>query len=135
MVDALALAKAFACLFYGILFLQSGLDKVTDWKGNLEWLTGHFAKTPLAKTVPAMLGTVTLVELFAGLSCAAGVVGTFVPSMATMPAVGLGLACLAFCMLFFGQRVAKDYPGAATLATYFVGALVGLVLSGIGRLA
>ena len=28
--------------FLGICFIQSGLDKVTDWKGNLSFLTDHF---------------------------------------------------------------------------------------------
>jgi hypothetical protein len=34
--------------FLAILFLQSGIDKVVDRRGNLEWLNGHFAKSPLA---------------------------------------------------------------------------------------
>jgi hypothetical protein len=42
--------------------------------------------------------------------------------------VGLGLVCLALCSLFAGQRIAKDYTGAATLATYFGVALLGLVV-------
>jgi len=128
------LAKAFVCLFYAILFLQSGLDKVTDRKGNLEWLTGHFAKSPLKSVVPLLLATVTLVELAAGSACAAGVLAPFVPSLAACQTVGLALCCTALSMLFFGQRVAKDYPGAATLATYFVGALFGLALTGVGKL-
>ncbi|MBS1713223.1 MAG: DoxX family protein [Armatimonadetes bacterium] len=134
MLDALALGKAFACLFFAVLFLQSGLDKVTDRKGNLEWLTGHFSKSPLAKLVPVMLATVTVVELAAGACCAAGAAALFVPALAGAQTLGLGLCCAALCMLFFGQRVAKDYAGAATLATYFVGALLGLVLTGVGRL-
>ena len=42
------LPALFAGLLVAILFIQSGLDKVFDWKGNLEWLTGHFSKTFLA---------------------------------------------------------------------------------------
>jgi putative oxidoreductase len=42
--------------------------------------------------------------------------------------IGLGLSGLALVMLFFGQRVAKDYPGAAVLASYFGVALIGLWL-------
>ena len=40
------LRMSFAAMV-AILFLQSGLDKALDWKGNLAWLTGHFAKSPL----------------------------------------------------------------------------------------
>jgi hypothetical protein len=35
---------------------------------------------------------------------------------------------LALTMLFAGQRIAKDYEGAATLATYFGAALLSLLL-------
>ena len=38
------LPALFSALLVAILFLQSGLDKVFDFKGNLEWLTGHFSK-------------------------------------------------------------------------------------------
>ena len=54
------LPALFAALFTAILFIQSGLDKVLDWKGNLEWLTGHFSKSILAGMVPIMLATITL---------------------------------------------------------------------------
>ncbi len=29
-------------IFLIIVFLQSGIDKVFDWKGNLSWLKEHF---------------------------------------------------------------------------------------------
>jgi len=38
--------------FLAILFLQSGIDKIVDRRGNLEWLKGHFAKSALAGVVP-----------------------------------------------------------------------------------
>ena len=58
--------------FFAILFLQSGIDKVIDRRGNLEWLTGHFAKSPLAGMVPLLLGVITLMELAAGALSAVG---------------------------------------------------------------
>ena len=39
------LPALFAALLVAILFIQSGLEKVFDWKGNMEWLNGHFSKT------------------------------------------------------------------------------------------
>jgi hypothetical protein len=52
------LPALFCALLVSILFIQSGLDKVFDWKGNLDWLTGHFSKTFLAKMVPMMVATI-----------------------------------------------------------------------------
>ena len=49
---AMYLLQAFVSAFLAILFLQSGIDKVVDRRGNLEWLKGHFAKSPLAGMVP-----------------------------------------------------------------------------------
>lgn len=40
-------AKILIPLFLAILFLQSGLDKIIDWKGNLTWLKGHLSNLHL----------------------------------------------------------------------------------------
>ncbi len=68
------LPALFSALLVSILFIQSGLDKVFDWKGNLEWLTGHFSKTFLRGTVPPMLATITVMELATGFLSAIGIV-------------------------------------------------------------
>ena len=41
-------------LFLIITFLQSGIDKLVDWKGNLSWLKEHFSKSPLKNIVPML---------------------------------------------------------------------------------
>ena len=58
--------------FLAILFLQSGIDKIVDRRGNLEWLKGHFAKSPLAGIVPAMVTTITILESIPGSFCVSG---------------------------------------------------------------
>ena len=117
-----------AALFLAILFLQSGIDKVTDRKGNLEWLTGHFAKSPLARIVPLLLTVITVLELGAGALSAAGVVQIVVLQVATLAFWGAVLAGVSIVCLFFGQRVAKDYAGAAGLVPYFLTALAAIWL-------
>ena len=127
-MDPLLIARVLVCVFFAACFLQSGLDKVVDWKGNLEWLTGHFAKTPLKSLVPMLLAGITLLELAAGVSCGVGAVLMLLGGSRTVAIAGLGLVAFALTMLFTGQRIAKDYPGAASLATYFGVALIGLWL-------
>lgn len=127
-MNALLVARCLACAFFGVLFLQSGFDKLFDWKGNLGWLTGHFEKSPLKNMVPLMLGTMTLVEISAGLCSVGGLIVLLVNGPAWVPILGIGLSGLALTMLFAGQRIAKDYEGAATLATYFGAALLSLLL-------
>src|SRR6195256_2506718 len=69
---AMFLMRIFASAFLAILFLQSGIDKVVDRQGNLEWLKGHFAKSPLAGMVPLMVFVITILEIAAGALSAIG---------------------------------------------------------------
>jgi hypothetical protein len=123
------LPALFSALLVSILFIQSGLDKVFDWRGNLEWLTGHFSKTFLRGTVPPMLAAITVMELATGILSAAGII-YFLAARSTVLifyAAALGAASIA--ALFFGQRVAKDYPGAAVLIPYFILLLIMMYLT------
>jgi uncharacterized membrane protein YphA (DoxX/SURF4 family) len=114
------LPTLFCALLLSILFIQSGLDKVFDWKGNLEWLTGHFSKTFLGSMVPIMLGTITLMELAAGLLSAIGIIYFLVAGSTAIVFYAATIGAASITALFFGQRVAKDYPGAAVLVPYFI---------------
>lgn len=127
-MDALLLARSLVCAFFTILFLQSGLDKVVDWKGNLEWLTGHFSKAFFSKATPLLLAVMTGMELLTCIASAFAIVVMWTAGPPEVPMFAMSLACLSLIMLFTGQRFAKDYPGAATLATYFAVALIGLAL-------
>ena len=80
-------------LLVSILFIQSGLDKVFDWKGNVEWLKGHFSKTFLAGLVPLMLAKITIIELTAGLTSAAGIVYFLVAGSTALDLLGSGDWC------------------------------------------
>ncbi len=120
--------QVLASAFLAILFLQSGIDKVVDRRGNLEWLKGHFAKSPLAKFVPAMVTAITILELAAGLLSAVGCVWIFFRRDSTIAFYGAVAAALSILALFFGQRIAKDYAGAATLVPYFVLSLAAIYL-------
>ncbi|MEM7656447.1 MAG: DoxX family protein [Bacteroidota bacterium] len=128
----LMFAKLISSLLLAILFLQSGLDKVFDWKGNLGWLNGHFAKTPLKSIVPFLLGTVTLVELAAGALSAFGVVALLTSGSGVWALYGAELSALSLLMLFFGQRIAKDYAGAATLVMHSIFTLLAILLHSEG---
>lgn len=118
-----------AALLVAILFIQSGLDKVFDWKGNLEWLTGHFSKTFMAPMVPLLLATITVMELGSGLLAAAGIIYFLAAGSTVLIFYAAVLASLSVLALFFGQRVAKDYPGAAVLVPYFILLLILIILT------
>ena len=111
-----------------ITFLQSGYDKIKDWKGNVEWLKSHFANTILAKQVPQALLIVLLLEIIAGVLCVSGIIQLFVQQPVTK---GLGyygaiISCVTLLFLLFGQRLAKDYDGARTIVIYFIPAVMAV---------
>jgi hypothetical protein len=126
------LLQAFVAAFLAILFLQSGIDKVVDRRGNLEWLKGHFAKSALAGMVPLMVAVITILEIAAGVLSAVGCALIILNRGSTLAFYGAAIAAIAIIALFFGQRMAKDYAGAATLVPYFLLALSALYLLAAG---
>lgn len=125
-VSATFIVQIAVSIFLGILFLQSGIDKIVDRRGNLDWLTGHFAKSPLGPIVPLLLLAMTILELAAGLFSAIGCVLLVINRSAACAFYGAVLSSAAIIALFFGQRMAKDYPGAAVLVSYFLLTLVAI---------
>ena len=114
--------------FLAILFLQSSIDKVFDWRGNLEFIRGHFARSPLARMATPMFGLLTMLELAAGILSAVGCLLIVLQGDTTVALGGAYIAGIAITALFFGQRLAKDYPGAAVLVPYFLLTLVAIYL-------
>ena len=127
---AIYLIQILASAFLAILFLQSGIDKVVDRRGNLEWLKGHFAKSPLAAFVPVMVSVITILEIVAGGLSALGCVAILIGRGSTLAFYGAVIAAASIVALFFGQRMAKDYAGAATLVPYFLLTLAAIYLFG-----
>ena len=120
--------KILSVSFLTILFLQSGIDKIIDKKGNLNWLRSHFANSPLKNNVPILLIIVTIIELLSGLLNLVGLVLLVYNGNEIFAIFGTILASLALIMLFFGQRIAKDYVGAQSLVSYFILTLLTLFL-------
>jgi diacylglycerol kinase len=112
--------------FLAVLFLQSGLDKVIDRRGNRAYLNEHFAKSPLAGTVGPMFVVITALEVSAGALSAVGGVLILLQRDTMVAFLGAVIGGVNIVALFFGQRVAKDYAGAAALVPYFLLALTAI---------
>ena len=128
LTGAVYLIQIFGSAFLAILFLQSGIDKIVDYRGNLEWLKGHFAKSSLAGFVPVLLMGLTLLEVTAGALSAIGCLILIVSRVSAVAFYGAVISAVALIGLFFGQRMAKDYAGASVLVTYFLLTLVTIYL-------
>ena len=126
-VSILTIIQSLIGFFIAAALVQSGLDKITDRKGNIDWLMGHFSKTFLSSSVPIMLTVVTLLELAGGLLCGIGALMVLFGECSLWLMYGLTISGVNFLMLFVGQRIAKDYEGAAVLVGYFILVILGLL--------
>lgn len=115
-------------LFLTITFLQSGLDKITDWKGNIGWLKGHFAKTLFKNSIPLLLGIILVLEVFTGIISLFGIYGILSSGNTSFAFWGALVGCATLLMLLMGQRVAKDYDGARTIVIYLMPSIFLLFL-------
>lgn len=120
-------ASVLVLLFLTVTFIQSAYDKLFDWKGNVAWLKGHFATTSLLKNnVPAALAIILILELIAGVFTLAGCVQLLINGERTFGFYGAVFSCITLILLLLGQRLAKDYDGARTIAIYYVPAVLAV---------
>lgn len=114
------LTEILILIMLGIVFLQSGIDKIVDRKGNLEWLRSHFSQSIFKNIVDLNFNIITVLEIISG---ALAMVGAFVLALNGNPMIALIAAILSavtFLCLFLGQRIAKDYAGAQTIVIYLI---------------
>ena len=117
---------AFISLFVGIVMTQSGLDKIFNWEGELDFITEKFSKTIIANFSAFGLIQVTILETLSGLLSLLGSVMTLFYGDESYGIMGLLLAAGSFCILMAGQRISKDYDGSAALVPYFILVVFGL---------
>lgn len=113
-------------VFFLIVFIQSGLDKIFDYKGNLNFLKDllkiYFSPT----LIELALISVTILELTSGILCLIGILNFLFNDSNFIGLIGLIVGSIALLVLLFGQRVSKNYDGAKTIAIYFILAMVGI---------
>ena len=127
----MALVAILCGLFLCITFTQSCLNKLFDFKWNKSYFQSVFEKTFLKNSAGLLLVIMTLMELLSGLGLAVGIVVAFCCFDTTILFTGLGLSALSLICLLTGQRIAKDYAGAASLTTYFLIAIAGLMATAL----
>jgi hypothetical protein len=120
------LPAIFITAFFAILFLQSGLDKVMNYQRNLHYFRAQFKNSPLAGSVSLLLPTITFLETLTGIVSAWAFLQTLLTGQSGSAIFSPALAGTSLLGLFFGQRMAKDYGGAASLVPYFLVVLLGL---------
>tara|TARA_B100001996_G_scaffold256625_1_gene199426 strand:- start:16 stop:507 length:492 start_codon:yes stop_codon:yes gene_type:complete len=125
--DPLVLCQILIAIFLCIVFIQSSVDKIIDRQGNLVFLTNHFKNTFLIKLIGPLLTVLTLLELIGGLMLIYGIYYAFSARTTLWIFYGFVVLAVTIILLLFGQRVAKDYIGAADLVPYFILIMLGIM--------
>lgn len=119
-------ASVIVLVFLAVTFITSAHDKIFHWTDNTSWLKGHFAKSILKNVVPLSLGIVLLLELIAGILSIVGIFELYLNGGRMFGFYGAVFSCITLIFLLLGQRLAKDYDGARTIAIYFVPAVLAV---------
>ena len=123
------IAFLFVLAFFLIVFIQSGIDKIIDYKGNLTFLKGLFKAFFSPPLITLALISVTILEVISGVLCLIGICDFILNDSSFIGLLGLITGSLALLILLFGQLVSKNYEGAKTIAIYFILAMIGIVLA------
>ena len=121
-------AEILTLLFLIVTFFQSGIDKITDWKGNVSFITDHFKNSPFKNMVPMLVGTILVMEIVASLLMGFGIYELVSVGEKSIALLGVEISAISLIFMLIGQRLAKDYAGAMTLAVYFIINVFALVL-------
>lgn len=119
-------AGFFCSSFLAIVFLQSGIDKIVNHKRELGWIQQKFTKSALYNYVGLLFYILTFSELISGVLSFGGMINLLTSKGPYIAQLGAWFSSLTLLMLIFGQRISKDYSGAATLVPYFIVSLIGL---------
>lgn len=119
-------ASVLILFFLAVTFIMSAHDKIFHWQDNMAWLKPHFEKTILKNRVTLATGILLILELIAGILCLVGILELYINGGRMFGFYGAVFSCISLLFMLFGQRLAKDYDGARTIAIYFIVAILGV---------
>ena len=125
--NAIEIVQILSSIFFAIVFFQSGIDKIIDRKGNLNFFENHFKNTLFHKIYTHALTILMLLELIAAILCAYGCIYSIVYKDTGFIFYGLLVTCFVLLSLLLGQRIAKDYVGAADITIYFIMCIISIM--------
>jgi len=114
--------------FLIITYVISGFEKISDWKGTVNYIKSHFTNSPLKNYVPLLLAILLIIEIIASVLMLIGVYQIYTSEIKEIALLGIELSAISLIFMLIGQRLAKDYPGAMSLGVYFLITLLGVFL-------
>jgi len=121
-------AEILLLLFFIITYFMSVLEKLGDWKGTIAYYKNHFKETILLKMIPLLLLKIVVFEIGVLFLLSVGLYYLVSENSVTIAIIGLELSAITLLMFLFGQRLAKDYPGAMNITVYFILNIIGIYI-------
>ncbi|MEI6865631.1 DoxX family protein [Flavicella sp.] len=115
-------------LFLIITFGISFIEKLTNWKGTLSYITKTFEATFIKNFVKPLIIGLIILEICTLLFLLFGIYQLFFLEEKEFGLLGCYFSCLSILYMLIGQRIAKDYPGATSLTVYFILSVFGVFI-------
>jgi len=119
-------ASVLVLLFLAVTFIMSTHEKLFHWNETMAWMKPHFEKTILKNYVPFATGILVFLEIISSILCLVGIVELYFYDVRLFGFYGAVYSCITLLLMLFGQRLAKDFDGARTIAIYFAVAVLGV---------
>ena len=114
------IAQILVSIFFSIVFFQSSIDKINDSEGNLKFFNHHFKGTFFQNYTSISLKLLALLEITSAFLCCFGIFYKLLYHDSIFIYYGLLMIAIVLLSLLLGQRLAKDYAGAADITIYFI---------------
>lgn len=111
--------KLFGLVFLLLTFGYSAFEKGVDFKGQTHWLKAHFSHQFSTRFVQIALTILIILDLLVSALSILGIVQLWCCNNWYFGMIASVWAGVTILCLLLGQRVAKDYQGAANLTVYF----------------
>ena len=125
--NTIEIVQILSSIFFSIVFFQSGIDKFVDRKGNLSFFESHFRNTLFHKVHSQALTILLFFELVAASLCTYGCFYSIIYKNTGFIFYGLLVTSFVLLSLLLGQRIAKDYVGAADITIYFILSIITIM--------
>lgn len=118
-LNNIEIAQILVSIFFSIVFFQSSFDKINDREGNLIFFNQQFKGTVFQNYTSISLTFLALLEILSAFFCVLGIFYKIFYFDSIFIYYGLLMSAIVLLSLLLGQRIAKDYVGAADITIYF----------------
>lgn len=115
-------------IFLIITFGFSIIEKIADWKGTISYIQENFKNTLIKNFIKPLIAFLVGLEILSLFFLTIGIYEILNSQEKQFALLGCVFSTISILYMLIGQRIAKDYPGATSLAVYFLISVFGIFL-------